>query len=98
MKDLLKMTKSERTNYLLALDLDECNKQIINFTYECMSPEDRSEYSKLFNKSQKLMLGNNKSWENKKQSVLNFNIILIKLIVLLVLNHYDKFIKWSDKL
>lgn len=48
--------------------------------------------------SQKLLLGNNRSWECKKDRHLYLNIILIKLNVLMVMGYYDKFIKESEYL
>lgn len=96
-KDILKMTSKQRSEYLSTINLDECNNEIINYTCN-MELSDRNEYSQLCRKSQKLLLGNNQSWECKKNSDLNFNILLIKLNVLLILGHYEKFIKGSDKL
>ena len=96
MKDILKMTVKQRTEYLTFIDLNECNKQIIDFTCDELDLSERCEYSQLFNKSQKLLLGNNRSWECKKDSQFNLNIILIKLNVLMVMGYYDKFIKESE--
>ncbi|MGN0967477.1 MAG: hypothetical protein ACI4OP_07890 [Candidatus Coprovivens sp.] len=96
-KDILKMTAKQRCEYLSFVNLDECNNELINYVYS-MDLADRCEFTQLFNKSQKLMLGNNKSWECKKHSNLNYNILLIKLNVLMFLGHYEKFIKGSDKL
>ena len=96
MKDILKMTAKQRTDYLTFIDLNECNKQIIDFTCDKLDLSERYEYTQLFRKSQKLLLGNNRSWEPKKDSQFNLNLILIKLNVLMVLGYYEKFINWSD--
>lgn len=96
MKDILKMTAKQRLEYLTFIDLNECNKQIIDFTYDVLDLSERYEYSQLFNKSQKLLLGNNRSWECKKDSQFNLNIILIKLNVLMIMGYYDKFIRGSE--
>ena len=97
-KDILKMTAKQRTEYLSIIDLNECNKQIVDFICDDLDLYERCEYSQLFNKSQKLLLGNNRSWECKKDRHLYLNIILIKLNVLMVMGYYDKFIKESEYL
>lgn len=96
MKDILKMTRKQRIEYLSFVDLNECNKQLIDFAYDVLDLSERYEFSNLWNKSQKLLLGNNQSWENKKHSQLNYGIILIKLNVLIYMGYYEKFINWSD--
>ena len=55
-KDILKMTAKQRTEYLSFIDLNDCNKQIVDFICDDLDLYERCEYSQLFNKFTKIII------------------------------------------
>ncbi len=98
MKDILRMTRKERMNYMITLDIDEELKKAIDFKIKLSDfRDDRYIYnfSSLFSKSFKLFNGHNRT-PLSNQEKLNYLFILINMFV--VLEVYNDYIKESESL